>query len=68
MTFTPKAAVEACDIKRKKFRALGTAEEALVVAFLCSCFSGKKAISTKCALDEFATKRHLQSAGTCTRK
>ena len=55
-----KTAIEARDLRRKKFTALGTGEQALVTAFLCNRFPGKKAICTKCSSGEYVTRGHLQ--------
>ena len=54
-----KTAIEAEELLREKFRALGAGEQALVSSFLCSRFSGKKESCTKCNCGEYATRCHL---------
>ena len=55
-----KTAVEAKDLRRKEFRALGAGEQALFTAFLCNRFPGKKFVCTKCSSGEQVTRGHLQ--------
>ena len=55
-----KRAVEAKNLRRKKFRALGAGEQALVTAFLGNCFPGKKFVYNKCKSSEYVTWGHLQ--------
>ena len=55
-----KTAVEALDLRRKMFRALGIGEQALVAVFFCNRFPGRKAICTRCSSGEYVTNGYLQ--------